>query len=69
MCDTAGFMRHHTNTGTGTVWKILTHSIPVTNPSHISVVPFMIILSATTGPRSVSQGHVMSILSYKRNVM
>ena len=40
MCDTAGFMRHRTNTGTvfvsmGTVWKIPTHGIPVTNPSNL----------------------------------
>ena len=27
--DTVGFVRHHANMGTGTVWKILTHSIPV----------------------------------------
>jgi len=38
MCDTMGFVRHCANTGmvfagTGTVWKIPTHSIPMTNPT------------------------------------
>ena len=46
MCDTVGFVRHHTNMGvpapitgmvsvsTGTVWKIPTCDIPMKNPMH-----------------------------------
>ena len=60
---TAGFVRHHANTGmvfagTGTVWKIPTRGIPVPNPRWSrSETEFLAVLQENPGHMDHSTKH------------